>query len=40
MTLFSLVAPDAPLFEEILKEYFYGEKDSRTVEMLVSRGVV
>jgi len=34
MTLFALCAPEETLFEEALQEYFGGEPDRRTLELL------
>ena len=35
MTLFAEVAPDIPVFAQILEKFFAGEKDSRTLKMLM-----
>ena len=35
MTLFSEVAPDIPVFEQVLQKFFAGEKDSRTLKLLM-----
>ncbi len=34
MTLFAEVAPDIPVFEQVLQKFFAGEKDSRTLQLL------
>ena len=34
MTLFAEVAPDIPVFEQVLQKFFSGEKDSRTLQLL------
>ncbi len=34
MTLFAQVAPDLPVFEQVLQKFFSGEKDSRTLKLL------
>ena len=34
MTLFAEVAPDIPVFEQVLQKFFSGEKDSRTLKLL------
>ncbi len=34
MTLFAEVAPDIPVFEQVLQKFFAGEKDARTLKML------
>ncbi len=34
MTLFSEVAPDIPVFEQVLQKFFAGEKDPRTLKLL------
>ena len=34
MTLFSLVKESDPVFEEVLKKYFNGERDKRTFEIV------
>ena len=35
MTLFAEVAPDIPVFEQVLQKFFAGEKDSRTLKLLM-----
>lgn len=35
MTLFAEVAPDIPVFEQVLQKFFSGEKDSRTLKLLM-----
>lgn len=37
LTLFSVAAPDNPLFEAALAIYFAGQKDRRTLELLSAR---
>lgn len=34
MTLFSLAEPDNPVFSDVLKKFYGGKTDSRTVQML------
>ena len=34
MTLFAEVAPDIPVFEQVLQKFFSGEKDSKTLQLL------
>ena len=34
MTLFSMAEPDNPIFSEVLKKYFGGKTDSRTIQMM------
>lgn len=34
MTLFAEVAPDIPVFEQVLQKFFAGEKDPRTLKLL------
>ena len=34
MTLFAEVAPDIPVFEQVLQKFFAGEKDSKTLQLL------
>lgn len=34
MTLFERVAPEAPVFAQVLERYFGGERDRRTLELL------
>ena len=34
MTLFAEVAPDIPVFEQILQKFFAGEKDAKTLQLL------
>ncbi len=34
MTLFSEVAPDIPVFAQVLQKFFSGEKDPRTLKLL------
>ena len=34
MTLFSMAEPDNPIFSEVLKKYFNGKNDSRTIQMI------
>lgn len=34
MTLFSEVAPDIPVFEQVLQKFFAGEKDAKTLQLL------
>ena len=33
MTLFSLAAPDEPLFSDVIEKYYGGDADSRTVQL-------
>ena len=33
MTLFSLAAPDEPLFSKVIEKYYGGDADSRTVQL-------
>ena len=35
MTLFAEVAPDIPVFEQVLQKFFSGEKDPRTLKLLM-----
>ena len=35
MTLFAEVAPDIPVFEQVLQKFFSGEKDPRTLTLLM-----
>jgi uncharacterized protein (DUF1810 family) len=37
MTLFAHVAPEEPVFTEILRRFFDGERDARTLDLLRSR---
>ncbi|MCR4714815.1 MAG: DUF1810 domain-containing protein [Treponemataceae bacterium] len=34
MTLFAEVAPDFPVFEQVLQKFFAGEKDAKTLQLL------
>jgi uncharacterized protein (DUF1810 family) len=34
MTLFAEVAPDIPVFEQVLQKFFAGEKDDKTLQLL------
>ena len=34
MTLFAEVAPDIPVFEQVLQKFFSGEKDAKTLKLL------
>lgn len=34
MTLFSTIAPEVDVFENVLEKYFEGKKDQRTLEIL------
>lgn len=34
MTLFAEAAPEEPIFTEVLKKYYHGEKDEKTLELL------
>ena len=34
MTLFAEVAPEEPIFTEVLKKYYHGEKDEKTLGLL------
>ena len=34
MTLFSMAEPDNPIFSEVLKKYFGGKTDARTIQMM------
>jgi len=34
MTLFAEVAPDIPVFEQVLQKFFAGEKDPKTLQLL------
>ncbi|MCR4714811.1 MAG: DUF1810 domain-containing protein [Treponemataceae bacterium] len=34
MTLFAEVAPDIPVFEQVLQKFFAGEKDAKTLQLL------
>ena len=36
MTLFDTVAPEIDVFEKVLKKFFGGERDNRTLEILQS----
>lgn len=36
MTLFAQVAPNQPIFQQVLDQYFNGEKDEKTLELLKS----
>lgn len=35
MTLFAEVAPDLPVFEQVLQKFFAGEKDAKTLKLLM-----
>lgn len=35
MTLFAEVAPDIPVFEQVLQKFFAGEKDAKTLKLLM-----
>ena len=34
MTLFAEAAPEEPIFDEVLKKYYHGEKDEKTLDLL------
>lgn len=38
LTLFSLAAPDEPVFQAALQKFFAGEKDQKTIELLKVAG--